>query len=377
MRIKELAEATGVDVDTIRYYEKQSLLPEPARQDNGYRDYASAHLERLAFIRHCRALEMPLADIRRLLGALDAPGEPHPDVDRLVQEQIDKVLELAPQASTETGAGIVKGSANGGAVTYLIRSMFLFASIGVAAVKKADVSRVTVLPLRKNTGPFAQQDFEAIKQVWRETIGADGFPGRFRSRSLRFAKIIRANAETFSAVAVEFTGDKRSADQIGTLLAGAFSLTSPREISREAAREWMAKQDWTGFKAEDVDNDESQCLAHLFAAHLRFELHGQGSTMSVSEVVEAIREIPENPALDSERERRDALKRTLIRHGLRLHDGRLYVANRHQLLERIFQDTAWAGAKWRQQIERVGGSEKHEVMNFGPHVRQRATSIPV
>ena len=91
MRIKELAEATGVDVDTIRYYEKQSLLPEPARQDNGYRDYASAHLERLAFIRHCRALEMPLADIRRLLGELDAPGEPHPDVDRLVQEQIDKV----------------------------------------------------------------------------------------------------------------------------------------------------------------------------------------------------------------------------------------------------------------------------------------------
>lgn len=91
MRIKELAEATGVDVDTIRYYEKQGLLPEPARQDNGYRDYASTHLERLAFIRHCRALEMPLADIRRLLGALDAPGEPHPDVDRLVQEQIDKV----------------------------------------------------------------------------------------------------------------------------------------------------------------------------------------------------------------------------------------------------------------------------------------------
>lgn len=34
---------------------------------------------------------MPLVDIRTLLGALDAPGEPHPDVDRLVQEQIDKV----------------------------------------------------------------------------------------------------------------------------------------------------------------------------------------------------------------------------------------------------------------------------------------------
>lgn len=91
MRIKELAQATGVDVETIRYYEKERLLPEPARQANGYRDYANEHLERLAFIRHCRALEMPLADVRRLLKALDSPGEPHPDVDQLVKEQLGRV----------------------------------------------------------------------------------------------------------------------------------------------------------------------------------------------------------------------------------------------------------------------------------------------
>jgi DNA-binding transcriptional MerR regulator len=91
MLIKELARATGVDVETIRYYEKQGLLLAPARQDNGYRDYADEHVERLAFVRHCRALEMPLVDIRRLLSALDAPGAPHPDVDQLVQEQIERV----------------------------------------------------------------------------------------------------------------------------------------------------------------------------------------------------------------------------------------------------------------------------------------------
>jgi DNA-binding transcriptional MerR regulator len=91
MRIKELARATGLDVDTIRYYERQGLLPAPARRDNGYRDCAPAHLERLAFIRHCRALEMPLADIRRLLGALDAPATAGQDVDALVQAQLDRV----------------------------------------------------------------------------------------------------------------------------------------------------------------------------------------------------------------------------------------------------------------------------------------------
>lgn len=91
MRIKELAQATGVDAETIRYYEKEGLLPAPARQANGYRDYQHSHLERLAFIRHCRALEMPLGDVRRLLHALDAPGAAHPDVDLLVQEQIERV----------------------------------------------------------------------------------------------------------------------------------------------------------------------------------------------------------------------------------------------------------------------------------------------
>ncbi|MFN3496166.1 MAG: Cd(II)/Pb(II)-responsive transcriptional regulator [Hydrogenophaga sp.] len=91
MQIKELARATGVDVETIRYYEKQGLLPEPARRDNGYRHYEAAHLERLSFIRHCRALDMPLADVRRLLGFVDDPDEHCDDVNHLVDEQLARV----------------------------------------------------------------------------------------------------------------------------------------------------------------------------------------------------------------------------------------------------------------------------------------------
>lgn len=94
MQIKELAAATGVDVETIRFYEKQGLLPAPARRDNGYRDYDSTHLERLAFIRHCRALDMPLVDVARLLGFIDSPPG-HPlkadAVDTLIAEQLARV----------------------------------------------------------------------------------------------------------------------------------------------------------------------------------------------------------------------------------------------------------------------------------------------
>lgn len=319
------------------------------------------------------------AGIRGQLGsdALPVVFDEAESEDRASQMRFDKVLELARQASTETGAGIVKGTASGGSVTYLIRSCFLFASIGVAAVKKADTSRVTVLPLRKNIGPGSQAQFEKIKALWRETLCADGYAERIRSRSLRYAKIIRINAETFSAVAVEFTGDKRSADQIGTLLAGAYSLTATKEITKEAAREWMAKQDWTGFKSEEVDNDENQCLAHLFAAALKFELQGRNVTRSVSEIVQEILEIPEYPAHESDQKRKEELLRTLIRHGMKLSDEGLYVANRHQALEDMFADTPWAGAKWRLQIERVTGASPVKTMAFGTHIKQRAVLVPV
>jgi Cd(II)/Pb(II)-responsive transcriptional regulator len=91
MQIKDLSRATGVDVETIRFYEKQGLLSEPARRDNGYRDYAASHLERLSFIRHCRALDMPLADVQRLLIFVGEPAANCGEVDLLVDEQLARV----------------------------------------------------------------------------------------------------------------------------------------------------------------------------------------------------------------------------------------------------------------------------------------------
>lgn len=91
MRIGEIAAATGVDIETVRFYERTGLLPAPERSPNGYRAYGAAHLERLAFIRHCRSLDMALADIRRLLELLDRPALECGDVDHLVDRQLERV----------------------------------------------------------------------------------------------------------------------------------------------------------------------------------------------------------------------------------------------------------------------------------------------
>ena len=91
MKIGELARITGTQVETIRYYEREKLLPEPARTDGNYRVYGKAHGERLAFIRHCRALDMSLSEVRVLLRFKDSPSQDCSGVNALIDEQVDQV----------------------------------------------------------------------------------------------------------------------------------------------------------------------------------------------------------------------------------------------------------------------------------------------
>lgn len=65
--IGELAKATGVTPDTIRFYEKNGLLPEPARTGAGYRVYGREALRRVRFIRQAQPIGFSLAEIRRIL----------------------------------------------------------------------------------------------------------------------------------------------------------------------------------------------------------------------------------------------------------------------------------------------------------------------
>lgn len=67
----ELAKRTGCNLETIRYYEKIGLMPEPPRTAGGYRAYHGEHLKRLAFIRRSRELGFSLDEIRSLLRLVD------------------------------------------------------------------------------------------------------------------------------------------------------------------------------------------------------------------------------------------------------------------------------------------------------------------
>jgi Cd(II)/Pb(II)-responsive transcriptional regulator len=91
LKIGELAKQTGCLVETIRYYEREGLLLEPARSEGNYRLYTDIHIERLQFIRHCRSLDLTLEEIRNLLKFRDAPNENCSEVNALLDEHIEHV----------------------------------------------------------------------------------------------------------------------------------------------------------------------------------------------------------------------------------------------------------------------------------------------
>lgn len=69
--IGPLSERSGVKVETVRYYEREGLLPEPPRTSGGHRSYDESHLRRLTFIRRARELGFSMAEIRDLLALVD------------------------------------------------------------------------------------------------------------------------------------------------------------------------------------------------------------------------------------------------------------------------------------------------------------------
>lgn len=100
LSIGQLAEAAGVHVETVRYYERRRLLPEPPRTPAGYRQYGPADVGRLAFIARAKSLGFTLAEVAELLAPLELALEP----DGGSTEADLAVLELARRKLVAIGA---------------------------------------------------------------------------------------------------------------------------------------------------------------------------------------------------------------------------------------------------------------------------------
>lgn len=87
----ELARRTGCNLETIRYYEKIGMLPEPPRTASGYRVYGEDHVARLRFILRGRELGFTLDELRGLLGLVDRGTQTCAEVKVLAEQHLSDV----------------------------------------------------------------------------------------------------------------------------------------------------------------------------------------------------------------------------------------------------------------------------------------------
>src|SRR2546429_74827 len=93
LRIGEVAERGGVNLQTIRYYEREKLLPEPPRLPSGYRMFPEQTIHRVRFIKRAQELGFSLAEIRDLLSIQVDPRKECSDVKRMAKTKIADIEE--------------------------------------------------------------------------------------------------------------------------------------------------------------------------------------------------------------------------------------------------------------------------------------------
>ena len=93
LTIGKLAKAAEVDNQTVRYYERIGLLPEPSRTSSGYRVYEHAAVGRLRFIRQAKAVGFTLKDIRTLLELAEGTGVRCTEVQQFIEDRLRHIRE--------------------------------------------------------------------------------------------------------------------------------------------------------------------------------------------------------------------------------------------------------------------------------------------
>ncbi len=93
MKIGQLAKALNCTVETIRFYEKQGLLPPPQRTNGNFRKYNTEHIQRLSFICNCRSLDLSLKEIKTLISLENQSEQRSEKMNKLLDQHIKDIAK--------------------------------------------------------------------------------------------------------------------------------------------------------------------------------------------------------------------------------------------------------------------------------------------
>ena len=208
------------------------------------------------------------------------------------REKITSLLELARNASSD-GSGVITigGGVDGGAVTFVIRSCFAFASVQVPDEDAAVSSRIIRMELRAEDDQAGK--FRRCAELYAECMQD---PARYTRRIYRALPRILSDIEWIRTAYLGAFGEQRKVDQVAPLLAAAWAAQSGETIQHSSAgRAWL--DGWIGWLASgsvDAVEDEDAVVRHLIAAQIRTD---EGVNRTVAELlIIAAQDMIENAA---------------------------------------------------------------------------------
>jgi putative DNA primase/helicase len=293
----------------------------------------------------------------------EAEGE-----DIQARQRMQDILDLMRQASSRTSAVIAKGTAFGGSMQFQVQSCFALSSIGDSLKHGADESRVTVLSLHSAEGKSdSDAIFDKIKE--KAVIIDHRFSRRLFARTMKLIDVIQDNAEMFSKAGAKVMGSKRAGDQIGTLLAGAYSLHSDERLSLEKATKWLVDRKFAeNFTPAIV---EGRCYEKIMQIVVTVPTDKKPIERSIGELVQTLVTM-----LPDEEISFAMIQEFLSRRGIRVDNGDVLIANTHSMLAKMLESTPWA-LNWGKILQQMPGTDNYDskIVSFVGGVRSRVTRI--
>jgi putative DNA primase/helicase len=245
----------------------------------------------------------------------------------------------------------------------------MFFSIGVQLNQRADYSRFSMLGLKAFEGYQTDSEFATFIDKWNSIV-SDDVVKQLQTRTMRLLPKIIKNSKTFSDAVSAEIGNRRIGDQVGGMLAGAYSLGNEDEISMEKAIEFIKKLSWEEEKGLEQTKDEIQLLSKIMSHITTVEGQYSKHDRTIGELVSLVigTDIESDISVDH-------ADKKLRRIGIRIKGDEILISNSSNEIFKIIKETSWS-ENYNKILQRIEGAGKVDFVTFTPGLRGRAVSIP-
>lgn len=293
--------------------------------------------------------------------------------DQADKERMQRIFNLARLSATNEGNNVAKGSANGEALLYSVRSSFLFASINPSMTRDADISRTIKVSIKdppvgaKYSSAVKKQDmdnFLKLEKCVNKLITPEYCQALF-TRAVILCDNIMKSVKIISTQSALVGGSKRLGDQMGMIIAGIWHLRTSAVIDESSARDMIAQ--YQGVKNTDVnDYSKTEILDWFMQQDMSVYVDSHRNTMKVGEILAILLDTSQDWLVvkyQKDVAAKAALQGLIVDSKNRV----MYVSTSKGMTTcRMFSGSTWGEAGWKDAVCRIEGAERvDENMSFG------------